>query len=369
MKTWVKIILVVVAILVAVRLALPVALKSYVNSELGKMKDYTGAVADVDVALLTSEYALDNLVLEKRGGEVPEPLLQIERVELGIDWDALLSAELVADIYALNPVLSFVDGPTEATSQLGGGPDWIARLNAIVPFQVNAFTAENGTVKLFRTEDSSGTDEISEISQISVEANNFTNTREENDEVFATFELSGMVQDTAPLKISAELDPIADPPEITLDASLVELPLTRLNALLRSYASIDAHAGNVEIYLEFASADGRFDGYVKPLIEDADILRLDEEGTFFGKVWEGVVEFAKNIFENQKTDQIAAEVPLTGKLTAVDAELIPAVFSILRNAFIEALSAGLGDKISLENVQAEGGKDAAASQAEDDDAE
>jgi hypothetical protein len=45
------------------------------------------------------------------------------------------------------------------------------------------------------------------------------------------------------------------------------------------------------------------------------------------------------------------------------------VFSILRNAFIEALSAGLGDKISLENVQAEGGKDAAASQAEDDDAE
>jgi hypothetical protein len=98
-------------------------------------------------------------------------------------------------------------------------------------------------------------------------------------------------------------------------------------------------------------------------------LRLDEEGTFFGKVWEGVVEFAKNIFENQKTDQIAAEVPLTRKLTAVDAELIPAVFSILRNAFIEALSAGLGDKISLENVQAEGGKDAAASQAEDDDAE
>ena len=47
-------------------------------------------------------------------------------------------------------------------------------------------------------------------------------------------------------------------------------------------------------------------------------------------------------------------MPLEGELTAVNAELIPAVFGILRNAFIEALSAGLGSSLNVADDDAEG---------------
>ncbi len=354
MKNWVRILLGLLVVLIAARLALPAALKSFVNSELGMMKEYTGEVADVDVSLIAGEYVLKNVVLEKRNGEIPEPLLQVERMDLGIDWTALFYGELVADIATLRPVVAFVDGPTKSSSQVGAGPDWVERLNAIIPFRINAFTVEDGAFRFFRTVEGKGTAKLGDISQITVDAKNFSNVREENADVFATFELDGVVQDTAPITIAAELDPLTSPVEMNLDASLVELPLTSLNPLFKSSANIDAEAGTAEIYLEFASADGRFEGYVKPLIEDADILRIDEEGTFFGKVWEGIVEVAKNIFENSETDRVAAQVPLSGELGDIDPELIPAIFSILRNAFIEALSAGIGNTIEFSDVAIEG---------------
>ena len=58
----------------------------------------------------------------------------------------------------------------------------------------------------------------------------------------------------------------------------------------------------------------------------------------------------KKVLENPDTDRVGAEVPLEGELTAVEAHLITAMFSVLRNAFIEALSVGIGNEIGLEDI-------------------
>jgi hypothetical protein len=350
LKPWIVVVLVVLAVLVAARAALPYALESYVDRHLASLESYTGGVEDIDVALLGSSCTAHHVRLDKRNGKVEQPLLAADRVTVGIDWSALLHGEFVGDILVVRPVLNFVDGHDEAGDQFGAGPDWPALIDRLVPFRINNFDVEDGTFSLHRAGEDDGNGRLVSLHSAVLHARDFTNIRESKEPVYATLTLDGVVQEEGKLHLFSEIDPLSDPPVLTLDAEIIDLPLTELNPLLRSYANVDAEAGLVEIFLEFASKEGRFEGYVKPLIRDADVLRLDEKGTFFGKLWEAVVDGVKKILENPDTDRAGAEVPLKGELTAVDAELIPAVFSVLRNAFIEALSLGIGNEIGLEDI-------------------
>jgi hypothetical protein len=349
-KIWVKLLLIVLAALIVARLALPWAIENYVNRQLQRMEEYSGSVQDIDVALIRGSYRIEQLLIEKRKGKIPQPLIAAESVIFGFDWSALLYGELVGDIRLENPILNFVDGPTDAQDQTGAGPDWAERLDALIPLHINSFDIVNGTITLYRTGDDGETKRLLHLHSATLHARNFTNIRESEEPVFATLTLDGRVQERGSLHLFTEIDPLSDPPVMALDAELVELPLPSLNSLLDAYANVDAEAGVVEIFIEFASKEGRFDGYVKPLVQDAEILRVDEEGSFFGKVWQGIVDAVAKILENPDTDRIGAQVPLSGELTAVDVELIPAVFSILENAFIEALSVGIGNVIGLEDI-------------------
>jgi Domain of Unknown Function (DUF748) len=340
-------------LLVIARALLPLGVEYYVDRQLARADAYTGAVEDVDISLIRGQYALDGLHVEKRENPLPEPFLRVPRVELGLDWSAILAGEWVGDLHATRPVIAFVDGPSPEQSQDGLGTDWAERLDRLLPFRLNSLSVKDGALALYKTGEDGTSNLLGRLHAIDVEAQNFTNIREEGEEVFGTVAITATVQDEGLLRVSAEIDPLSDPPEMSVDAQLTELPLPELNPLLEAYANLDAEAGRVEIFVEFASADGRFEGYVKPLIRDAEILNLDTDGSFFGTLWEGVVEFAKNILENDETDRLGAQVPLEGELTAVDAELIPAVFSILRNAFIEALSVGLGRTIGLGDLRDE----------------
>jgi hypothetical protein len=347
--------LVAAALLVIARALLPLLVEYYVDRQLARADAYTGAVDDVDISLIRGQYALDDLHVEKRENPLPEPFMRVSRLELGLDWSAILAGEWVGDVHAARPVIAFIDGPSPEQSQDGLGMDWAERLDQLLPFRLNNLTVEDGALVLYKTEVDGSTDLLGRVHAIDVKAENFTNIRESGEEVCGTVVITATVQDEGLLRVFAEIDPLSEPPEMSVDAQLTELPLPELNPLLEAYANLDAEAGRVEIFVEFASADGRFEGYVKPLIRDAEILNLDTDGSFFGTLWEGVVEFAKNILENDETDRVGAEVPLTGELTAVDAKLIPAVFSILRNAFIEALSVGLGRTIGLQDVREEDG--------------
>ena len=322
-KTWIKAAIAVAVLLVAARAALPLVLESYANRELRELENYTGAVDDVDIALVAGSYTLRQLRLDKRNGEVEQPFLTADSITAGLDWFALLHGEFVGDIRMVRPVLGFVDGRTEAEDQFGIGPDWVERMNALLPFRINSFDIEDGTMSLYRTGDDGKDSVLVNLHSAELHARDFTNIRETAEPVFATLTLDGVVQEEGKLHLFTELDPLSDPPVLTLDAEIIDLPLPSLNPLLRAYANLDAEAGLVEIFTEFASRDGRFEGYVKPLVRDADILRLDEGGSFFGKVWQGVVDAVKKVLENPDTERIGAQVPLAGELTAVDARTDP----------------------------------------------
>ena len=340
---------VVLAIAVALRVAAPFLVERYVNRTLSNLEDYSGHVASVDLAIWRGNYSLERLRIHKLEKGIPHPFVSVPRVNISIQWGALLRGELVAEIQALEPRLVFIDAESEERSQTGLGPNWSDKLKALAPFRFNKITVEDGRLE-FRNAESEPPVELF-VDGIEVLAENLTNVRRRESDVFATVAAHGLVMGETAISVNARFDPIIDPPEIEVDAELEAMPLSELNPLLNSYANVDAEAGIFSAYVEIATADGHFEGYVKPLLEGADFVRMEEDDNIFRKAWEGLVALTAELFENQPKDRFATRIPLSGELDAVNVEIVPAIFSILRNAFVQALGAGISGTVGIKTLE------------------
>lgn len=341
--------LAVVVGLVGLRAALPGLVKDYVNDVLAGLEGYRGQVSEVDIALWRGEYSLHGLEISRHPETDSPAFAAVPRIDVSLEWGALMRGVLVVDIHLREPRVVFIDAEEDAEDQLGLLGDWSEKLDSLTPFRLNVVSVDGGRMELL---DHGGSDTpIAYADRISVQARNLSNIGGRDDEAFATLEAGARAYGQAPVRVNGRLDPMQDPPDLELDAELENLPLTALNPLLTTYANVDAETGSFALYLEFASADGRFEGYAKPFIQDVKLTRGSGDDGPLREAWEGIVELAVEALENEPREQAGARIPLSGELEAVDAELVPAVFSILRNAFVEALTAGITESVGLENLE------------------
>lgn len=103
-----------------------------------------------------------------------------------------------------------------------------------------------------------------------------------------------------------------------------------------------------------AADNGKLEGYVKPIIQNLQVLDWEkEEESFLNKVWQGIVEGITQIFNNKEKDQIATKTPISGDLNNLDVGVWPTVWNIFKNAFIEALSKQVEGTIDFESGRKE----------------
>src|SRR5205814_2366901 len=55
-----------------------------------------------------------------------------------------------------------------------------------------------------------------------------------------------------------------------------------------------------------------------------------------------LADSAVEIFSDRDRDAVATSIPIKGKVTHPDAQVLPTVLGILRNAFVESLAEGFG---------------------------
>src|SRR5690625_1666612 len=99
--------LLILAILIAIRIALPSIVTSYVNRTINDMPDYEGSIAGVDISLLQSSYSVDSLKIqqlnwEEEGGV---PWLSVDKIDFSVNWGYLLQGAIVGSVELHSPVL------------------------------------------------------------------------------------------------------------------------------------------------------------------------------------------------------------------------------------------------------------------------
>jgi hypothetical protein len=340
----------IVVIAIAVRAALPYVVKDYVNRGLHGLEAYDGSVEDIDLALWRGAYSIDGIRIVKRGREQNTPFFEGDRMDLSVQWRSLLKGSLVSEVLLVRPVINLVQEESAQDSQLGTEEDWRARLEQLFPFRFNTIEARDATIT-FRAPGIRSQDAL-KAERVHARVTNLTNVADEHAETFAHFGAEGTILDDAPATVRGSLDPWASAPTFDVNLEVKAVALPKINPWLRQYIKADAESGEFELYLEIAAADDKFKGYAKPILKNVNITsRAEKEENLLRKLWEGIVDFAANVLENDDENQVAARIPFSGTIEKPKAGLIAAIMSVLRNAFVSAFARSLEGSISLRDVK------------------
>jgi len=349
-EKWLIAVVVVIVALVAVRAALPTVIRDYANDKLQALEQYDGHVEDVDLALWRGAYGIDDIEIVKTGGDQPTPFFSAGRIDLSVEWRSLLRGSLAAEAVFQSPNVNFVQGETEQQSQTGKGVDWGEQFGQMFPFRFNTVIVHDGAIT-FRAPGIRTADAM-KATQVEGQVANITNVAGKGQETFADFRATARVLDGGSARISGSVDPLNDEPTFDVNLQVRKVKLPQVNPWLRQYIKADAEAGDFELYLEIAAADGKFQGYAKPVLQNVNIYSSEEpEKNPLKRIWEGLVDFAANVLENEEQEQVAARIPFTGTIEDPQTSLLSTIVSVIRNAFVSAFARSLEGSISVRSVR------------------
>lgn len=339
-------------LLLIVHLALPYLVLNYLNDKLADMGEYKGHVEDVDLAWWRGAYRADGLVIEKKNEQVQAPLFTAPSIDIGVSWRALwYDRALVGEVILELPQLNFVDGEEADDSQTGEGVDWRERLEELTPFTLNELRVVDGQLS-FRNFESDPQVHVY-ASAINASLYNLTNTKDREQGRVATFEGTASFLNHAPMEATARFDPYSNWENFELDLRVTGVDLTKLNDFSNAYGSFDFAAGTGDLVVEVEANDSQLDGYIKPLLHNVDVFNFEqdvenEDEGFFRGIWEAVVGGGQEVLQNQRKEQFATRIELSGSTKNTDVSPFQAFVAILRNAFIEAFSARFERSLSEE---------------------
>ena len=352
---WLWAAVIVVVLLVAAHAALPHVVKDQVNRRLMALESYDGHVEDVDLALWRWAYRVDSVRIVKTGSRQPVPFFSAERIDFSVEWPSLLRGRLVATCELWDPKVNLVRAESEAQSQLGQGVDWARQLDDSFPFHFNTIVVHDGAAT-FRAPGIESDDALT-ATNIDGKITNMTNVARSGKETFAGFEATAVVLESGSAKIAGSANPLAKTPTFDVNLTVKGVQLPQVNPWLREYIKADAESGSFELYTELAAADGRFEGYAKPIMREVNIYSTEEpESNPLKRLWEGLVDFAAEVLEDEDSGQVAARIPFTGTIDNPDAGLFETIVSVVHNAFVSAFARSLEGSISIRDVKKNVGK-------------
>jgi len=353
-------IIIVAALTLAIRLALPAALKAYVNHQLAKNPTYTGSIGDVDVHLWRGAYQIQDIKISKLGGEVPVPLFAAKKIDLSMEWRELFHGSLVGEVELETPELNFVSGPTPEETQDGTEGDWAKTLESLFPFKINRLQINQGHVH-FENFHSTPPVDI-HVDDLFATATNLTNTRDLTTALPAGIIARGNTLGGGQLELESHLNLLAEKPAFEVTAQLTNVNLVALNDFLRAYGKFDVEKGTFALFTSFAVADGKYDGYAKVFFEDLDVFAWEKERkkNILQIFWQAIVGTVGTVFRNLPNDRLATKIPISGTYENANIGTWSAVATLLRNAFISALVPKLDRTIKVEEVKEEPPKEPAS---------
>jgi hypothetical protein len=348
-----QILIVLVALLVGLRVALPFIVKWYVNKTLDEMPEYDGRIDDVDIHLWRGAYSINNIEIIKTDGDVPVPFFSSPDVDFSVQWRALFQGALVAEIILDNPVINFVAGPTEETSQVGVDKPWFDVIKKLFPLDINRCQVINGEVH-YRDFYSKPKVDLA-IDKIELLATNLTNSSKLSKTLVARLQMNARVFKSGTLVVKANIDPEPDRATFDLGATITPIPLTTLNDFTRAYAAFDFQKGTFAVATELAAKDGHIEGYIKPIFDGIVIADIKDVAKNPLKLaWESLIGGVTRLLRNQPKDRFATEIPIHGEFDAPRIALLPTLGNLLKNEFIRAYQGNLNGTIDFGDAQRAG---------------
>ncbi|MFD3001293.1 DUF748 domain-containing protein [Pontibacter toksunensis] len=341
----------IILLLIAARVALPYIVKNYVNKTLDELPGYTGHVSDIDLHLYRGAYTIKDLVLVEEKGNPQYPFLQIPLTDLSIEWKSLIKGKLVGEVRMERPVMNIVasTGTTDSTRE-ATQDDWTQVVKDLMPITINQFEVDNGRVAYLDFNAKPNVD--MHVDNMQLVALNLANVEDSTNALSSTVKLSGKSVGGGLLEADMKGNFLKEMPDLDMSLKLTKVDLTSLNDVIKAHSGFDVERGRLDMYSKVKLTDGQLDGYMKPFLEDVKVLNWKKdkkEDGFFHAAKEAVIGLFTEAAENQKRDQIATQVPISGDVNNPDTNSWKTFLNVLRHAYIDAFNKSLENEAGRSN--------------------
>jgi uncharacterized protein DUF748 len=155
----------------------------------------------------------------------------------------------------------------------------------------------------------------------------------------ATVSMSAVVGKSGDFSSFVSVNPFADQLEFAGHAQLNGLKLAELYDFEKAAADIKTPKGTLDLFAEFTAKNGAISGGVKPVLKNVEVRAADDKLVTHLKAW--AADAALDIFSDRVPGRnaVATVIPIKGRLDNPKAQVWPTVLSVIRNAFVQGISA------------------------------
>ncbi|HYG04557.1 MAG TPA: DUF748 domain-containing protein [Chryseosolibacter sp.] len=347
-------VLIIIVVLGAFRIALPYIVLRYANNTLAELDGYRGHIEDIDIALIRGAYTIDSIYIHKydSAADKQTPFFASNKIDFSLEWRALFKGEIVGEILFVEPMLRFTKDKVEPKDVRKDSTGFKQVLDELMPLNINRFEVQNGRIEYIDNFSKPRVD--IRMTNTNIVALNLRNSYDSGELLPASIDARANIYDGT-LTVKGKVNPLAEDPTFDFNAELKNTNLVKLNDFFQAYAKVDVNKGTFGLYTEMAAKNGRFEGYIKPLLKDLDILgKEDRKDNVLKQLWEAVAGGVSEIFENQPKQRVATKIPLRGSTKNLDTNVWYAIGEVLRNAFIQALQPAIDQEITISAVGNQG---------------
>lgn len=345
----------ILVILIIGRLMLPYFVTRFVNKVLADIPGYSGSIDDVDISLLRGAYVIYDLKLFKVEGNNKIPFIDIPASDLSVEWSALFKGSVVGEVIFENPKLNFIGGDKknvqgETTNQTGEDVDWTEPIKKLMPLQINRMEIIRGNVVFY---DFTTKPQVNiYLNDLNMMATNLNNADKQETKLPSKVIASASSIGNGKLSLDMNINVLKQIPDLDMDLKFENINMPALNEFFQAYSKVDIEKGSFNLYSEMTVSNGMLDGYVKPLATGIKVVNWEKDKEKpLNLVWESVVGFFVEIFENQRKDQFATKVPLAGDLNNVKTAFWPTLWNMFRNGFVNAFEKNTDNTIKFTGTE------------------
>lgn len=317
-RAW-RVLLVVLVLLVAFRLALPYIITRYVNNQLTN-DQFIGSTKGTKVSILDASFELDTLrLINKENGNAP--LLQITRTLVTIDWSAILDGKFASHMVLDQPTLNIEPIKKESVSLVS----LMSVINDISPIRTNRIQINSG--KVIREPSTEPLTVL--LHNLQLDALNLIPAS--NDTLHGRVYLQALSVGDGQLNAAMKINTLPTMPDIEIDARWENVKVEVLNQLFDSTAASDARKGQLSLYSELICIDGKVSGYVKPVIKNFSVSGSADRNR--NATFEKVISLLESTYLASKTTGSPSMV-VQGEISPED-EYWRSLWMIFSNTFVE----------------------------------
>jgi hypothetical protein len=348
-----KTIVIIVVIFLCIRILMPYVVLHYANRTLANMHGYYGHVDDIDIALIRGAYQLNNIYINKVDTVTKQQttFFHSEVIDLSVEWKALFHGAIVGELEFRRPLLRFTKDKAEPKQVTKDTSDFRIVLKKFMPLDVNRFEVNHGTIE-YRDSTSNPVVNL-DMTDTYILAQNLKSVYKTTENILPASVKAKTYLYEGYLNYDMKLNPLAARPQFDINAELVNTNLVKMNDFFKAYGKFDVSSGSFGLYTEMAAVDGKFKGYVKPIIHDLHVVGPeDRNDSFLQKLWEHIVGAAAMLLKNWRKNDVATKIPIEGNYDNPNIGTLDAIAEVLVNAWIQALLPNIDNEINLSSVKA-----------------